>query len=149
SRGIVHRDIKPSNILIRSRVEEGKARFVLADFGLAAAFDPNARSRSMTAVFAAPEQFRTRRTDPPTATVWLTATMYYCLMYGDALRECRFKAKLLGDAVPFGYRELMERCLDADPDERPSDAGEFLRAWRRLADPPLNRVSNSVGMNFA
>ncbi|MBI3412022.1 MAG: SUMF1/EgtB/PvdO family nonheme iron enzyme [Planctomycetes bacterium] len=149
SRGIVHRDIKPSNILIRSRVEEGKARFVLADFGLAGGFDPNSRSRSMTAVFAAPEQFRTGRTDPRSDIFSMAATMYYSLMYGDAVRECRFKAKLLGDAVPFGYRELLERCLDADPDERPADAGEFLRAWRRLTDTPINRIANSIGMSFA
>src|SRR5207244_4525270 len=115
-------DIKPSNILIRSRVEEGRGRFVLADFGLAGGFDSHARTSGMTTVFAAPEQFRSGRTDPRSDIFSLAATMYYSLMYGDAVRECRFKAKLLGDVVPFGYRELLERCLDADPDERPADA---------------------------
>jgi serine/threonine protein kinase len=55
---VVHRDIKPSNILCE-RAADGSAKFVLADFGLAAhIMDRKISTRCGTGGFVAPEVFR-------------------------------------------------------------------------------------------
>ena len=155
-RGVHHRDIKPANILVRALAEQGKGRFVLADFGHAG---------SMTPLWAAPEQLRIGNADARSDVYCLAATIHYCLTFGDPAKEYRYKAKFLPETVPLEYRALLDRCLDTDPDERPQNAGEFLEAWREIEKPrklktiaPVvqepkgpkasNVITNSMEMNF-
>jgi len=129
-RGIVHRDIKPANILIREEPQPGQGRGVLVDFGLAGVVDPNSRGAGYTATFAAPEQMRHGESDCRSDVYSLAATIYHCLLYNDANKRGRFKASLLPVDVLAEVRDLFQRCLDNDPDERPQDAGVFLKEWQ-------------------
>jgi formylglycine-generating enzyme required for sulfatase activity len=164
-RGIVHRDIKPANILLRKDPQPGQGRGVLVDFGLAGAADAQTRGSGYTALFAAPEQMRHGTSDCRSDVYSLAATIYHCLLYGDAEKRGRFKAKFLPEDCPADVRGLLERCLDSDPDERPTHAGEFLGEWSKpktatIVAPPSKIVApvkpalpreftNSIGMKFA
>jgi formylglycine-generating enzyme required for sulfatase activity len=76
----------------------------------------------------------------------LAATMYYCLLYSDAAKRGRFKAKLLPADVPADVRALLERCLDNDPDERPRDACAFVSEWFEPATgEPTKNFTNTLG----
>jgi formylglycine-generating enzyme required for sulfatase activity/serine/threonine protein kinase len=129
-RGLIHRDIKPANILIRTRPTGNQGMGVLVDFGLAGRVDPHSRGGGYTALFAAPEQMRHGVSDCRSDVYSLAATIYYCLLYHDADKRGRFKAKHLPADIPADVRALLDRCLDNDPDERPGDTGAFVREWR-------------------
>ena len=129
-RGIVHRDIKPANILIRKDPQPGQGRGVLVDFGLAGVVDSHSRGAGYTASFAAPEQMRHGESDCRSDVYSLAATIYHCLLYKEADKRGRFKASLLPADVPAEVRDLFQRCLDNDPNERPQDAGAFLKEWQ-------------------
>jgi type II secretory pathway component PulF len=141
ARGIIHRDIKPANIFIRKQAEAGRGQGVLVDFGLAGTVDRHMRGTGCTALFAAPEQLRHGDSDCRSDVYSLAATIYYSLLYNDADRRGRFKAALLPAEVPAEVRELLHRGLDNDPDERPKDAGDFLKQWRQAEKPKVAPVS--------
>jgi formylglycine-generating enzyme required for sulfatase activity len=125
-RGVQHRDIKPANIILQ---HDGKA--VLIDWGLSGltGVAGHTQTAGYTALFVAPEVFRTGRPDPngKSDVYCLAASLYFSVLYADTARRATFKAKL----APEGLRELLERALDNDPGERPT-AREFLQA---LSDP--------------
>ncbi len=160
-RGIVHRDIKPANILIRKDPQPGQGQGVLVDFGLAGVVDPHSRGAGYTALFAAPEQIRHGESDCRSDVYSLAATIYHCLLYREADKRGRFKASLLPADVPTDMRNLFQRCLDNDPEERPQDAAAFLKEWRkpqtvkpppppRVGEPkPFEVITNKLGMKFA
>lgn len=127
-RGIVHRNIKPGNILLRSREQGGGGWLVLGGFGLAGGVDAGSSADGHTPLFAAPEQLRAGTTSPRSDVYSLAATLYYGLTL-----DTRFKASLLPASVPPAHRALLGRCLDIDPEERPANAGEFLKALGRSA----------------
>lgn len=137
-RGIIHRDIKPANILIRRKMETGQGRAVLVDFGLAGLVDANTRGTGYTALFAAPETMRSGVSDCRSDVYSLAATIYYCLLYKETDKRDRFKAKLLGADISAEVRDLLERCLDNDSNERPKDAAHFVQEWCKPkgAKPP-------------
>jgi serine/threonine protein kinase len=96
-RGIVHRDIKPANILLRKHPEPGQGRAVLADFGVAGLVDSHARGTGYTALFAAEEQMRHGISDCRSDIYSLAATIYHSLLYDDAEKRDRFKARLAAE----------------------------------------------------
>jgi formylglycine-generating enzyme required for sulfatase activity len=132
-RGVQHRDIKPANIILQ---DDGNA--VLIDWGLSglAGVAGHTQTAGYTALFAAPETFRTARPDPSgkSDVYCLAASLYFSVLHGDAARRTTFKAKW----APEGLRELLERALDNDPAERPT-AREFQQALVRDAEAVVAR----------
>ncbi len=145
--GVVHRDVKPSNLLV------GRGgRLVIADFGLArnVGDDPLTRTGDVvgTPCYMAPEQARGDRDVGPAADVYgLGATLFELLTLappfegahaGDILRrildEEPTPLRLLHPEVPRSVAELVERCLEKDPADRPADAGGLAIALRSLAE---------------
>src|SRR4051812_10846145 len=107
SKKLVHRDIKPQNLLLRS--SDGCLK--ITDFGIARAAEETTRLTQAGKVigterYMAPEQLADGR-------ITAAVDVYACGVVAD---------ELLPQSRPPELREIVERCLRADPAERFSDA---------------------------
>jgi beta-lactam-binding protein with PASTA domain len=138
--GIIHRDVKPENVLL------GDANTIkVADFGLARAASAVGQTRTGmiigTAAYLAPEQV-SRSTSDERTDVYAAGVMLYEMLTGaqphtgdSALAVAH---KHVSDQVPAPSRAVpgLPPSLDAlvamatsrDPDLRPANASQFLRA---------------------
>jgi molecular chaperone DnaK len=141
-RSIIHRDIKPANILLR---RDGTP--VLVDFGLAAVADDRGltktgRSAGYTAMFAAPEQLRSKPADVRSDIYSLAASLYYALVYDkpEHREPDQFEPKL----VPEVLRDLLTSALHSKLERRPQTIeafGEVLRATRMMEVIPPSEAT--------
>lgn len=126
--GIVHRDLKPSNVLL---ADDGPR---VIDFGIARAADATPLTRTGGVVgspqFMAPEQVRG---DASTTAVDIFAfgtLLHYAATGLSPFGEGDPQAVMFRivqeaprlDRCPEALRPIIERCLDKDPANRPSDA---------------------------
>ena len=127
--GVMHRDLKPANVMIDGR---GKAR--ITDFGLAVTNDQG-RGFAGTPAYMSPEQLRG---EPATARsdIYALGLILFEIYTGkpahegstlDEIRAKRTSSKtpsvssLVRDIDP-AVERVIARCLDADPNARPSSA---------------------------
>ena len=118
-RGILHRDLKPSNVML-----DGRGRVKLADFGLAAVAEQVGAHeiRDGTPGYMAPEQASgagvTVRSD-----VYALGLVLFELFTGKHAHAGSrpTMADHVSD-VDAEIQRVIERCLDADPEARPSSA---------------------------
>ncbi len=138
--GVVHRDVKPENVLITP----GHAVKV-ADFGLARAVAMASHTKTGTiigtAAYLAPEQV-SRSTSDSRTDVYATGVMLFELLTGrqphTGETPLAVAYKHVNEVVPApsGVMPGLPAALDAlvalatsrNPDLRPADAGQFLRA---------------------
>ena len=155
-RGIVHRDIKPENILLSG------AHAVVTDFGVAKALsvantasastDANFTGPSMavgTPSYMAPEQ---AAGDPDTdhrADIYAWGLLAYEMLTGDPpfgkrsahdmlvahITEIPVSLRTRNDAVPEPLCELVMRCLEKRPSDRPQSAAQVRDALGRPVTP--------------
>ena len=132
SQGLVHRDVKPDNILL----EDSTGRVLVADFGIAAAFDDALEDGVVgTPEFMSPEQALGQATDARSDLYALGATAFFTFsgrfpFEGDTPTEVLAKQVTepaphlgtIGVVVPRKVAALIDRCLAKDPDERPESA---------------------------
>ncbi|OZG75366.1 serine/threonine protein kinase [Hahella sp. CCB-MM4] len=134
--GVIHRDIKPGNILID---KEWQVR--MADFGIAHFYNPEAgdtlhteaESVVGTSAYMAPEI----RVNPEAASVEsdvyaLGITMYE-LFTGVCPQNNIPPPRKFEPDIPPGLNDLIMRCLDPDPAERPSSANEVKNTLLHLS----------------
>ncbi len=136
-RGVFHADLKPSNILL-SRVGEVK----IIDYGLAwIKGEPKERVQG-TPEYMAPEQSRSKKVNERTDIYNLGATMYRMVTgklppstLGDASRSSLGSklfqnmlkpVKELAPTTPEPLSNLIHRCVEFDPKQRPERVGEVL-----------------------
>lgn len=132
--GVIHRDLKPSNIMIDGR---GKAR--LTDFGIAALVDALPRGADAfagTPAYMAPEQLEGRAVSKRSDIYALGLVLYEIFTGKPAfsaetiaeLRQLRSAhatptspSSLIAEIDPAAERVIL-RCLEPDPQDRPSSA---------------------------
>jgi eukaryotic-like serine/threonine-protein kinase len=138
--GIAHRDVKPENVLLTS----GHSVKV-ADFGLARTMAGTSHTKTGmligTAAYLAPEQVSRGMADARTD-VYAAGVMLFEMLTGaqphTADTPLAVAYKHVNEAVPAPSRfapgitpsldALVTRATSRDPDLRPVDAGQFLRA---------------------
>jgi eukaryotic-like serine/threonine-protein kinase len=147
--GVVHRDLKPANIKV---TDDGRIKVL--DFGLAKAFEADARSGELslsptitqratqagvilgTAAYMSPEQARGKAVDRR-ADIWAFGVVLFELLTGRRLFEGETVSDTIASvlktdpdwsalpaATPPGVRRLLRRCLQRDPRRRLRDIGD-------------------------
>ena len=135
--GIVHRDLKPGNIMV------SKQGIKLLDFGLAK-MAPGANDKTMpqmtqtgilvgTPAYMAPEQWEGKPAD-----VRSDIYSFGCVLY-EMLTGKRAAADRVAVSPPL--EDILQTCLEKDPDERWQSARELRHALRWAADAKSERPS--------
>ncbi|MCA9493995.1 MAG: serine/threonine protein kinase, partial [Myxococcales bacterium] len=145
-------DLKPSNIMLSSI--EGGLRLKLLDFGLSKSLGGEALTGTGQTVgtckYMAPEQFGDGTIDPR-ADVYAMGVVFYEMLSGKRPFEAtdpqaQLNLQLAGKATPLAKLlgpghpappeliSLVERCLAADRNKRPQDAGEVARQLDHALD---------------
>ncbi len=140
---ILHRDVKPANVLFQKDVPK------VSDFGLAKMIGANSgltttRGMMGTVHYASPEQLRDASKADCRTDIWgIGATLYELLTFqrpfgksGDDYVNIALKVRMEPPAVPSfelpqPIREIIDRALRKDPEERFSSAAEMSQALDR------------------
>ncbi len=145
---VIHRDLKPANILVKIVEGRDKKRMVLrvTDFGIsqiAAERSLEEATRwtrmgtlgvtlqlrgAFTPVYSSPQQMRGERPNVRDD-VYSLGIISWQLLTGDLRRGKpggrEFRRVCQECGVPEGVAEVLERCWDDEPSERPRDAAEL------------------------
>jgi eukaryotic-like serine/threonine-protein kinase len=151
--GVVHRDLKPSNVLLAS---DGPR---VIDFGISLTGEGGALTRTGLVVgspgFMSPEQAEGREVGPASDIFSLGAILTFAATgegpFGTGSNMTLVHRLVSGqaalDRVPAGVRPLVERCLAADPRERPT--AEVLLAETGAVQPTGGWLPDPVTRSFA
>jgi len=141
---VIHRDIKPSNILL-THSHEAK----VADFGIAKLPQLGTLTHTGnvmgTPFYMSPEQIEGKHLDGRTDIFSVGVMMYEMLtgvrpFIGETIPAVVYKIvhkdpiapSLLNDTLPEEVNEVVERALAKDPENRYTDAAQFLLHLRKL-----------------
>lgn len=165
--GLVHRDVKPQNVM-----REQGGRYVLLDFGSADVQLPESttiRGVEGTARFMAPEVLLQSAPARVTSDIYSLGVLLFWLASGKypvnaSTREELYDAHEKGTRqhllqvrpdLPAGFVQIVERCVDSNPERRFDAAAELERALAdycgadRPPDPVRRRWYRSKRVAFA
>lgn len=154
AQGIIHRDLKPANLMVQE-AESPRERIKVMDFGLAKMLeaatlkkitDTHVDGAVGTPGYICPEQVRGEELDAR-SDLYSVGVLCYELLTGrlpfaksssmDMLLAHAtelpptFADLGLGDSIPHGVEDIVQRCLAKNPDERPQSAAELSEAFDR------------------
>jgi len=168
--GIVHRDIKPSNCLLTEEKVSGQDIPVLkvTDFGLArtfaeaqerslglSEFEPEVRSQFTTVLgtpqYMSPEQFRAGAVLDTRSDIYSFGIMFYEMLTRDLppvgfLAYSHIAKRASSGDFPESLKQIILRCVQLDPRERPRDFGE-LRNQLDAAHEQLTGFAHLLDVN--
>ena len=160
--GLVHRDIKPANIHV-GRVGLKHDFVKVLDFGLVKSLDAEARGASEsslgghtpgTPAYMPPEAVRGEALDGR-ADIYALGCVAYYLLTGLLVFEGDTSLKIIashlqappvrpsrraGIPVPAALEELILRCLEKEPENRPGGADEVGRALKAMPIDPWTQA---------
>jgi hypothetical protein len=166
ARGIVHRDVKPANVIV------GAAGAKVVDFGISALVGETDREPDGqllgTPAYVAPERLLEGQAGTASDVYALGLLLYRTLAGNlpwdaDTVTQMLIAHKYVPpsplpplDSIPLEARELCERCLAKDPDDRPSshEAADILARLAGISLPDLGAhltrtdSDEPVTMNF-
>ena len=147
-RSWLHRDICPANVLLG--LEGGRAVVKLIDYGIAKSLDDGPSFTTQGRIWArlqycAPERLRAERLDERSDLFSAAATMWHCLTGRrpeslSPLHDRCWPADENIRCLDPELRYLLTRALEADREQRPVNAGAFLRQiqpYRKPLGPKL------------
>jgi hypothetical protein len=141
--GIIHRDIKPANILMTTM---GVPK--LSDFGLARQATADHGQTQEGAVlgtidFMSPEQQSDATSVDARSDLWSLAATFYQMLTGKSPRRMRL------DQLPAEIRDVLDKALEENPEDRYQTAGEFKNAiWGAIAGPVESQTTDiAVGVS--
>ena len=146
SQRICHHDLKPENILL-----DGNNRIKVADFGLAL-FDTEGLSKHFGGSFPykPPEILLRKPFDVYKADVWSFGVTIYELVFGmlpwdgtsekEILTQISLGYDFFDEHVPEDIETVIKKCLNVDPNKRPS----FAEIKEMVSSPPVTHKSNSL-----
>ena len=168
--GIVHRDIKPENVLL-TRQESGRLIAKVADFGVAKRLHLSAPSQRTqngallgTPSYMAPEQIHSPSKVDQRADVFSLGVLIYQMCTGympfggkrmddiahSVMTVRPFPLKELNEDIPPEVSDLVDACLEKDPDQRHISALDVAeRLARVLASLDPDTVPGSARENSA
>ena len=151
SKGIVHRDVKPQNIMLQA---DGSIKMM--DFGIARFSRAQSQTVSDKAIgsvhYISPEQAKGDHTDGRTD-IYSVGVMMYEMLSGHlpfdgsgtvsiGIMQISEKPKPLAQVapnVPEGLRQITEKAMEKDPDDRYQSAAEMLQAIQAFKQNPSIR----------
>ncbi|KAE8283588.1 Serine/threonine-protein kinase pim-1 [Larimichthys crocea] len=127
---IFHRDIKPENILIETGSDVPQVRLI--DFGLSCFFKKESSFSVFcgTAEHIPPEWYTTSVYKPGPTTVWQMGVVLYEILHDSFDTIKFFKDELdINDKVSSDCMDFLGKCLDKDPEQRPTLEQLRLHSW--------------------
>ena len=163
--GVIHRDIKGRNVMLAPR--RGLTQAVVMDLGLARESAPTRTGEAGltrpgaimgTPQYMAPEQFRGLRATPATDIYALGVLLYEIATGKHPFQGSTPLAAALGRAqrpapassegrnIPRRWDDVINRCLEYDPDLRYQSANEVAESLRRKRFPRVpRRAAHAAG----
>ncbi len=143
--GIIHRDLKPGNVLLARDLRGGCERLVITDFGIARHQQPNEGSTTLggniagTFEYMAPEQLLGQSF--PASDIYAAGLIIFEMLtskkpfQGDPIQQALRRLieppprlRSVASDVPLLWENVVERCLQRDPERRFQSAESVARA---------------------
>ena len=153
--GIVHRDLKPQNLFLTER-PGGNPIIKVLDFGIAKSLETTASDGSLTAsqgvvgspVYMSPEQLRASKHVDERTDIWSLGVIMFELLsgkvpfVGDSVVELGMRIMTvpapslveLRAEIPSGLADVVQRCLEKEPEKRFATIDSLARALRPFID---------------